>query len=171
MKLWYALPTVHPTNLLRRAHQKPSGAFSRVRRAHQYMAGFSYTEVLVATFILAISLVPAIEALQTGVQGSVFHAAKANQHYRLTGRLEEVLAQPFSELEQAADTAGGPGVIVDSFSDASGTERRRLVYLARYDADNADADDDPFTGTDHGLLWVRVQIEGTNDALETLTTH
>lgn len=131
--------------------------------------GFSYTEVLVATFILAIALVPAIEALQNGVQGSIVHAAQANRHYRLTGKLEEVLAQPFSELEQAADTAGSPAVIVDTYSDVSGTEGRRLVYLARYDADNADIDNDPFTGTDPGLIWIRVQIEELSAAIETLT--
>jgi len=33
--------------------------------------------------------------------------------------------------------------------------------LSAYDADNSDGDDDPFTGTDEGLLWVRVAIEGS----------
>ena len=133
------------------------------------MAGFSYTEALVATFLIAMVLVPSIEALYNGVEGSSVHNTKARHHYRLTGKLEEVLAQPFSALEQAAETAGGPGVIVDSYADLPATEGRRLVYLARYDADNADTDNDPFTGTDEGLIWVRVEIEDSSAAIETLT--
>ncbi len=137
----------------------------------QTSTGFSYTEVLVATFLIAILLVPALESLHSGIQGSQVHAVKAENHYRLTGKLEELLAQPFSDLEQEADTAGDPAVIIDAYSDAAGSEWRRLVYLARYDGDNADADNDPFTGTDQGLLWVRVQIEDTNDVLESLVTE
>ena len=135
---------------------------------HRAIGGFSYTEVLVATFLIAILLIPAIESLHSGIQGSGIHAGQANQYYRLTGKLEEVLAQPFSELEQTADTAGGPAVIIDSYSDSVGTADRRLVYLARYDGDNADADNDPFTGVDQGLLWVKAQVEGTGGAIETL---
>ncbi len=135
----------------------------------QTSTGFSYTEVLVATFLIAILLVPALESLQSGIQGSQVHATKAENHYRLTGKLEELLAQPFSELEQEADTADDPAVIIDAYSDSAGSEWRRLVYLARYDGDNADADNDPYTGTDEGLLWVRVEIEGSQESIEILT--
>ena len=53
-------------------------------------------------------------------------------------------------------------------SDPGGTENRRKVFIGRYDGDNADADDDPFTGVDDGLLWVRVRIDGTHYDVETL---
>ncbi|MDX2447513.1 MAG: hypothetical protein QNK29_10020 [Desulfobacterales bacterium] len=132
-------------------------------------SGFSYVEVLVASMLVAITLVPVLSALFGGTQGSSIHNELAVDHYRMTGRLEEVLAKPFDELQQAADAAGGPGVIVAVYSDSVGTERRRLVYLSRYDGDNVDADNDPFTGLDDGLIWVRIQIEDTLESMETLT--
>jgi len=131
--------------------------------------GFSYVEVLVAVILIALTLVPAINAVFGGVQGGGIHTQRTQNHYRITGLLEEVLARPFDELQAEADAAGGPGAIVAAYSDAAGTAQRRLVYLARYDGDNADADDDYFTGVDDGLLWVRVQIENTLDGMETLT--
>jgi hypothetical protein len=132
-------------------------------------SGFSYVEVLVAVILIALTLVPAISAVFGGIQGGDIHEIRAVDHYRISGKLEEVLAKPFDELQAEADAAGGPGTIVAAYSDAAGTERRRLVYLSRYDGDNADADDDQFTGGDDGLLWVRVQIENTLDGMETLT--
>lgn len=132
------------------------------------IAGFSYTEVLIATFLIAIALVPALESLYSGIQGSDIHAALSDQHFRLIGKLEQVLARPFGELQQEADAAGGPSIIVGDYSDAAGSDARRLVYLARYDGDNADNDNDPFSGVDQGLLWVKVQIEATDRVIETL---
>ena len=64
---------------------------------------------------------------------------------------------------QAANT------VPTSYSDVSGSTDRRLVYIAKYDADNADADDDGFTGVDDEILWVRVEIENTPFEFETLT--
>ncbi len=52
----------------------------------------------------------------------------------------------------------------------AGSVDRRLVFIANYDGDNADTDNDPFTGTDPGLLWVRVEIEGSVAALQALKT-
>ncbi len=54
--------------------------------------------------------------------------------------------------------------------DRETTERadRRLVFISRYDGDNADTDDNPFTGTEADLLWLRVEIEGTASALQAL---
>ena len=130
--------------------------------------GFSYVEILVAVVLLAVALVPALEALQTAVLGAGIHETHAVRHHRLTAKLEEVLAAPFSALEAAeAAAAGGP----TSYSDALGSPERRVVLLSGYDGDNADADNDPFTGTDSGLLWVQVQVEATSHALETLTVQ
>ncbi len=131
--------------------------------------GFSYVEVLVTIVLIALVLVPTINALVGGIRGSGIHAQRAEDHYRITAKLEEVLAKPFDDLQQAADAAGGPGVFVAAYSDSAGDGQRRLVYLARYDGDNADADNDPFSGVDDDLLWVRVQIENTLDGMETLT--
>jgi len=122
-------------------------------------AGFSYVEVLLATALLALALVPALEALEIGVRGGGVHEAEAARHYRALGALEEVLAQPFSDLVAEAIAAGGAA---SAYSDPPGTPDRRLVTLSGYDADG-DSVDDP------GLLRVRVEIEATAHVLETLT--
>jgi type II secretory pathway pseudopilin PulG len=132
-------------------------------------AAFSYIEVLVATLLISISLVPALEALNSGVMSSKLHTESAQQHYRLQSKMEQILAQPFAQLLQQADALVPPAEIIPPpYSDAAGTAARRLVRLRRYDGDNADNDNDPFTGTDSGLLWVQVSIENTPHALETL---
>jgi Tfp pilus assembly protein PilV len=132
-------------------------------------AGFSYTEMLVATFLLAVALTPALESLSSAIQGGNLHSTQAMDYYSLTGKLEDVLAKSFQELAQEADAVGGPTAIVAAYSDDPGTQGRRLVYLARYDGDNADADNDPFTGADMGLLWVQVRLEDTSAMIQTLT--
>lgn len=127
-------------------------------------AGFSYVEVLAAAVIIAISIIPATEALRSSLQVAAADSAATVSHFRLLGKMEETLAEPFSALSASA---AGPAT-ASGYSDAAGTTDRRLVFIAPYDADNADADDDPFTGGEADLLWIRVQIEGTTAALETL---
>lgn len=130
-------------------------------------SGLTLVEVLVTIVLLSVVLVPAIRALQTGILGSRVHSDLATEHFRLSARLEELLAEPFTSLQAAALDAGGPGV-VSSYSEAGGTPSRLLVYLGFYDGDNADTDNDPFTGTESDLLWIRVEAEGTVRALETI---
>ena len=135
----------------------------------QRQPGFSYLEVLVATLLIVIMLVPALEAMQSGIQGSGIHTQLAQNQYRMISKIEQTLALSFSELLAQADLVADPTVLIPApYSDTAGTEFRRLVFLARYDGDNADADDDPFTGTDAGLLWVRVTIEDSPRSLETV---
>jgi len=129
--------------------------------------GLTLVEVLVAMALLAVLLVPAMRALQTGIIGADVHADIAASHFRLTSRLEELLAEPFVDLSDAAIAAGAP-TTATSFSDAAGPPGRLLVYLSLYDGDNADADSDPFTGSDADLLWIRVDIEDTVHTLETI---
>ena len=132
------------------------------------MAGFSYVEVLVATFLIGLLLVPATDLLFNSIQGSAVQTEQTQSYYLLTGKMEELLATPRSELHQAAIDAGGPSVVINAYSDVAGSQPRRLVYLARYDGDNADGDDDAFTGAEENLLWLRVEIEGTTLNVETL---
>ena len=134
-------------------------------RARQ--SGLTLVEVLVTMVLLTILLVPAMQALRTSVTGAEVHANLAADQFRLTSRMEELLAEPWSDLEAAAIAAGGPGA-ASSYSDAAGPPGRLIVYLSFYDGDNADADDDPFTGTDAGLLWIRIEAEGTVHDLHTL---
>ena len=137
------------------------------RRADRFRSGLSQVEVLVATLLVALALVPALEALQTGILGGAVHESLATRAPHLAGKLEELLAQPFAALKAEALASGGSA---SSYSDAGGTPDRRLVFLSGYDADDADGDGDPTTGADSGLLWVRVEIEATSHVLETLTT-
>lgn len=132
-------------------------------------AGFSYMELLVATLLIAIMLVPALDAMQSGIQGSAIHTQLAQNQYRMISKLEQTLALPFAELLTQADLVADPKILIPApYSDPAGTASRRLVFLARYDGDDADGDKDPFTGTDAGLLWVRVTIENSPRALETV---
>ena len=131
-------------------------------------SGISYIEVLIAVALLAVSLVPMMDAVRTATVGTSAHEDAVVQHFHLIAILETVLAEPFASLNAAATAAGSESAI-SSYSDLPGSTNRRLVFLSLYDADNADADNDPFTGTDQGLMWVRVEIEGTVQVIETLT--
>ena len=133
-----------------------------IRRQRQF--GLTLVEVLVALTLLALVIVPAISALQTGVSGTAVHADLAANHHRLTARMETLLAEPFAALAAAA----GSPTVPSSYSDPAGPPARLLVYLAQADGDNADNDNQLHTGADAGLLWIRVEAEGTVHALETL---
>jgi len=139
-------------------------------RALQSQFGLTLVEVLVSMVLLAVLLVPAIQALQTSMTGANVHGELASDQFRLASRLEELLAEPFTDLEAAATAAGGPST-PSSYSDTPGPPGRLLVYLAACDGDNADGDDDLFTGVDPDLLWVRVEAEGTVHALQTVTAR
>ncbi len=141
-----------------------------MKRVNKKCAGFSYVEIIVATSLIAIALVPALESMQSAQIGAGVHQSLLTQHYHLATKVEEVLAQPFSGLETAAATAGS-ATTPTTYSDAAGSTHRRLVYLFGYDGDNADADDDPFTGVDDGLMWLRVEIEGSAQQFETLVAR
>ena len=133
------------------------------------MRGAFYVEALVAVAILAIALVPASNAIHAGLQSSARLADTTLEHFSLLTRMEELLAERFNSLESAALAAGSPSVTT-TYSDSPGTPRR-LVNLAHYDIDDADADADPFTGTEADVLWLRVEIEGTNRGLDSLVTR
>ena len=124
-------------------------------------------EMLLAAVILAVALVPMLDTLQTSIWAADAHASEAALQYRLLGRMESVMAESYTALEAEALVVGSPK-IPTAYSDPAGTQARRLVFLFGYDGDNADADDDPFTGTDSGLVWVRVEIENTALAMESL---
>lgn len=130
-------------------------------------SGLTLVEVLITMVLLTVLLVPAMRTLQTSVTGSSVHSDLATDQFRLTSRMEELLAEPFGDLEAAAIAAGAP-TVASSYSEPAGPPGRLIVYLSQYDGDNADADDDPFTGTDSGLLWIRVEAEDTVHDLLTI---
>jgi hypothetical protein len=131
--------------------------------------GASYIEVLIASVLIVISLVPMTNAVRGAIDSSAMHEDTAIRHLHMIARLEDVLAEPFSSLEAAATEAGSTSVPT-SYSDSNGSVNRRLVYLSLYDGDNADLDGDPFTGVDPGLMWIRTEIEGTLMSVESLVS-
>ncbi len=138
-------------------------AASRARISAQ--SGLSYIEVLIATILVAVSLVPAVEALRGGIFGASLHQDAAANHYELKAKMEEVLAEPYALLDAAA-LAAGTEKTPTSYSDPSGSSKRRLVFLSRYDPSTQG-----FTTLDSGVLWVHVRFESRSGELETLTAR
>lgn len=137
------------------------------RAALRRQAGISLPEVLAALIIIGVSVGPVTDAIRGSMAAAGADAAAVSRHYHLAGKMEEVLAEPFTSLRAnalGADTAS-------AYSDAAGADERRLVYVSGYDGDNADADDDPLTGVDDGLLLIRVQIEGRAGSLQALRSE
>ena len=147
---------------------------SRYPGQNTQMAGFSYVEVLVATVLIAVVLVPAMDSLVPAVTGSGIHETYTEDRYQLIALFEEVLAEPLTDLDAAATAAGNPDTATsysDIFTYGNGRQITRNVFLSRYDGDNADSDNDPFTGIDEGLLWVRVEIANTTLSIESLSSE
>jgi len=84
-------------------------------------AGVSYIEVLIATALIAISLVPMTNAVRDAIGASAAHEDTAIQQLHMLAKLEYVLAQAFSTLETAATEAGSASVPA-RHSDLEGSE-------------------------------------------------
>lgn len=139
---------------------------TRAKRTRRQQAGISYAEVVAAMLILSLTAMPALDALTSAMQSAGTQASMSDDMDHLSSRLEELLTEPYASLSAAA--AGTS--TASSYSDSSGATRRRLVFIAAYDGDNADTDDDPFTGTDSDILWLRVELENTRYSLQALRT-
>ena len=137
-------------------------------------AGYAYIEILIATLLVVVVMLPALHSLFPATSVAGVHDARAEDFYLLSGRLEELLVEPFDDLDTAALAAGDettPTTYSDVVTARGGRQVTLNVFLSRYDSDNADSDDDPFTGTEDDLLWVRVELPGTADGLETLLSR
>ncbi len=141
----------------------------RKRQRSDAEQGFSYVEVLVALVLIATSLVPALNALSAGVRSTGVQGEQVLRRTHLRRQLETVLAQPYTNLVTAA-AAAGSGSVASSYSESVGSANRTLIYLAHFDADNADGDNNPHTGGEADILWVRAVVEGTRDELQTLAS-
>ncbi len=130
-------------------------------------SGISYAEVLATVVLIAITVIPVTEAIRGSMNVAEVGSHATVNHYRLMARMEEVLADPFSTV--SAQAAGK--ISPSAYSDTPGTPNRRIVYISAYDGDNADSDNNPFTGTDSDLLWLRVEIEGSVDSVQALRTR
>ena len=126
--------------------------------------GFAYLEVIVAIILIAVALIPALDALQSGVQASSVLAEGNSVALHLQEKMQIVIAEPLESLQRVVP-ASNPATTPSAYSDASGSTNRRLVYLAHFDgATNA------VTASASGLVWVKVMIEGSGHELQTLTS-
>lgn len=133
-------------------------------------AGFGYIEALISIVLVALILVPTMESLQPVMQRATVHEAASSAHYGLKAKLEETLSLPYAELLAEAQVVGNPQTPSTLYSDAVAAPGRRLVYLANIDADNADVDDDPLTGVETDLLWIKVAVANSHHLLESVTS-
>ncbi len=126
-------------------------------------SGYAYVEVLVTLVLTAVALVPALEALQSGVIGSSVLLSVVDRDALLRAKLEEVLARPFDTLNAETFLGGGNtgSSVSAALSDAAGAADRRLVILYRTDGAALSA-------ADTGLLRIRVVYEAGGTALETM---
>jgi Tfp pilus assembly protein PilV len=127
-------------------------------KRHQ-SSGFAYVEVLVAAVVLAVALVPASEAFRAAFRQADHSRVMLIQHYRALASLEVTQTKTFGQLLNAANSTGG--TTPSTYSDASGTAYRRVVYVSRIDFDNADNDNNTATGIDNGVVRIQVIVEGT----------
>ena len=143
----------------------PKFHFANLSAHHSSQRGFSYAEVLLSVILLAILLVPAMQALNTAILGGSNKLAA--RQLALRSKLEEVLSKPYNTLYAETSLTGGNTItsISANYSDVAGATDRRVVVLYRFDtATNA------LSATDTGVLYVRVyyEAEGGTNALNTL---
>jgi len=126
--------------------------------------GLGYVEVLIAAALIAVALVPGLDALGGGARATRALVAEGALRLRLESCLEEVLAQPPSVLAAAAADAG----LADALADAIAGTPACGVTLQAWDGDDADGDGNPLTGTDPGLVHVEVRVAGETRRLHGL---
>jgi len=131
-------------------------------------AGISYTEAMVAAFLAAVLLLPALQGLQLGVMGSGVYIQKNQEYQYLQEKMEEVLHTSFAVLENAQAGQNMATTLSDVVQYDNGTSVNRQVFITAYDVDNQDGDNNVFSGGDSGVLWIKVELEGGVVALETL---
>ena len=128
--------------------------------------GFTYIEVLLSVVLLVALLVPAMEALQSGLANNQGAAVRGRDR-PLREKMETTLAKPFATLYAETYAPGGNTMasVSASLSDPSGSAGRRNVILYRYDPSSAALSTD-----DTGVLAIQVYYEadGTAGAVATL---
>lgn len=133
--------------------------------------GLSYVEILIAITLIAVALVPAINALFPAMIGSANYRSDSEQHYHLAAKLETVLAENYTVLDEEAVGLADRTTPSMLFSDTAGSEQRRLVFLSRYQPGDALVPIASFTTDDVGMLWVSVSLENDDLKLESLVSQ
>jgi hypothetical protein len=109
--------------------------------------------------LLAVLLVPALQALQSAISGGAT-SALAGSPVTLRAKMEEVLSVPFPDLYAETYAAGGNTNAVNAtFSDAAAAVNRRVVVLYRYNAATK-----ALSANDTGLVYISVYYESQGNA-------
>ena len=120
---------------------------------------------MVATLIVASALVPAMDALRSGASAGEVHRRHMIDRQRLLSRMEEVLANGFATLDDAAvSTGNNPAVPSPTYSDTAGAADRIVVTLYRYDGASA-------TASNTGLVRVDAAVLGSTLSVSALRTR
>jgi Tfp pilus assembly protein PilV len=124
--------------------------------------GFAYVEALVAVVLVAMALVPALDALESASLNSQALADAGSRDAQLRAKMEEVLSKPFATLNAETYVAGAntTTAVSAALSDAAGPTRR-IVIVYRWDGT-------ALTAGDVGLVRVRVAWESGGLGLEVL---
>ncbi len=133
-------------------------------RTAREQRGVGYVEVLIAAALIAVALVPGLDALGGGARASHALLAEGALRLRLESCLEEVLAQPPSVLAAAA----ADDALADALAAAIPGTPGCVVTLEGWDGDDADGDGNPLTGVDAGLVHVEVGVAGETRRLHGL---
>lgn len=137
----------------------------------RHQRGFGYIEALVAVVLLAVALVPALEALGQ-ITGTAPPADRDDDLWMaVSNKLNQVSGSRFDDLDFVATYIQSPTTPSTTYSDPADTVPSVQVYVSRYDGDNADGDNNGFTGTDADLIWIRAAIIGTPVEMTTLVTR
>ena len=117
---------------------------------------------MVALVLIAMALVPALNALQIDTRGAPTLVTIAARDALLRAKMEEVLAKPFDTVNAETFLSGGNTTtsVSTALSDAAGPDRR-IVILYRTDGSAV-------SSSDTGLVRVRVAWEAGGTALESL---
>jgi type II secretory pathway pseudopilin PulG len=116
--------------------------------------GFSYIEVLLAMILLAVCLVPAMDAVRNASAAPQVSLNGAAALACLKARMEEVAAEPYQNLLESYLSAR------PSYSLAKDVPCpfQRDVFISPYDPDGSP----PFRSADTGLLYVSVSTPASD---------
>ncbi|GEM_PF-5076883 len=112
--------------------------------------GLGYIEVILAAALLALALVPALDALRSALSIAAHSADLQQRQLARRARMEAVLAEPFGALLAEA-ALHNDARAASRWSDPPGSAGRLLVQLQLHDFGNLDGDGDSATIADPDL--------------------
>lgn len=125
--------------------------------------GYAYLDVLVATAVLLVCLVPAMSSLHSANQTQQQAETSMHLAQHVSSKMAMVLARGKHQLN--IDVLNSTDL-----SDPIGDADRRLVTISYFDGDNADGDGDISTGVDDELIYIQVSLHDGRFRQETLVS-